>query len=149
MLSQMHILATDTNIKIPSRDVKAHQIRSYVKYYQSLVKDEIRAKNYLEASIFNLEDKFVIKQVEKKVKNLQKEQIDIIKSNSEYYEAYKNITSIKGVGEKSGIILLYLFLRYPNASRQHITALSGLDPVQRSSGTSVNIKRESPSKDYP
>lgn len=140
MLSQMHILATDTNIKIPSRDVKAHQIRSYVKYYQSLVKDEIRAKNYLEASIFNLEDKFVIKQVEKKVKNLQKEQIDIIKSNSEYYEAYKNITSIKGVGEKSGIILLYLFLRYPNASRQHITALSGLDPVQRSSGTSVQHK---------
>ena len=147
MLSQMHILATDKDIQIPVRDVKAHQIRSYIKYYQSLVKDEIRAKNYLEASTFNLEDKFVIKQVEKKVKNLQKEQIDIIakimgiiKSNSEYYEAYKNITSIKGVGEKSAIILLYLFLRYPNASRQHITALSGLDPVQRSSGTSVKHK---------
>lgn len=147
MLSQMYILATDEDIKIPSRDVKAHQIRSYIKYYQSLVKDEIRAKNYLEAATFNLEDKFVIKQVEKKVKNLQKGQVEIIaktmeiiKANSEYYEAYKNITSIKGVGEKSGIILLYLFLRYPNASRQHITALSGLDPVQRSSGTSVQHK---------
>jgi len=147
MLSTMHVIANDEDIKIPSRDIKAHQIRSYIKYYQSLVKDEIRAKNYLEAATFNLEDKFVIKQVEKKVQNLQKEQIDIIaktmeiiKSNNEYYESYKNITSIKGVGEKSGIILLYLFLRYPNASRQHITALCGLDPIQRSSGTSVQHK---------
>ena len=147
MLSQMYILAKDEDIKVPIRDEKAHQIRSYIKYYQSLVKDEIRQKNYLEASSFNLEDKFVLNQVQKKIDNLKKEQVDIIakvmeiiKANSDYYEAYQNITSIKGIGEKSGIILLYLFLRYPNASRQHITALCGLDPVQRSSGTSVQHK---------
>ncbi len=147
MLSQMHILATDEDIKVPSRDIKAHQIRSYIKYYQSLVKEEIRQKNYLEASSFNLEDTFVLKQVTKKVKGIQKEQLEIIaktmeiiRANKEYNEAYENITSIKGIGEKSGIILLYLFLRYPNASRQHITALCGLDPVQRSSGTSVQHK---------
>lgn len=147
MLSQMHILAKDEDIKVPIRDEKAHQIRSYIKYYQSLVKDEIRQKNYLEASSFNLEDKFVLNQVQKKIDNLKKDQVDIIakvmeiiKANSDYYEAYQNITSIKGIGEKSGIILLYLFLRYPNASRQHITALCGLDPIQRSSGTSVQHK---------
>jgi len=147
MLSQMYILANDEDIKIPSRDVKAHQIRSYIKYYQSLVKEEIRNKNYLEAATFNLEDSFVLKQVERKIKNTQKEQVDIISktmeiinSNEKYKKAYANITSIKGVGEKSGIILLYLFLRYPNASRQHITALCGLDPVQRSSGTSIQHK---------
>ena len=147
MLSQMHILAKDEDIKVPIRDEKAHQIRSYIKYYQSLVKEEIRQKNYLEASSFNLEDKFVLNQVQKKIDNLKKDQVDIIakvmeiiKANSDYYEAYQNITSIKGIGEKSGIILLYLFLRYPNASRQHITALCGLDPIQRSSGTSVQHK---------
>ncbi len=147
MLSQMHILAKDEDIKVPMRDEKAHQIRSYIKYYQSLVKEEIRQKNYLEASSFNLEDKFVLNQVKKKIDNLKKEQVDIIakvmeiiKANSDYYEAYQNITSIKGIGEKSGIILLYLFLRYPNASRQHMTALCGLDPIQRSSGTSVQHK---------
>ena len=147
MLSQMHILATDRDVKVPLRDEKAHQIRSYVKYYQSLVKDEIRQKNYLEAAYFNLEEKFVLKQVAKKIDNLQKEQVDIIakvmeiiKANGEYYKAYQNIISIKGIGEKSAIILLYLFLRYPNASRQHITALCGLDPIQRSSGTSVQHK---------
>jgi len=147
MLSQMRILATEKDIKVPSRDIKAHQIRSYIKYYQSLVKEEIRQKNYFEASSFNLEDTFVLKQVAKKIKNIQKEQIEIIdktmeiiRANKEYNEAYQNITSIKGIGEKSGIILLYLFLRYPNASRQHITALCGLDPIQRSSGTSVQHK---------
>lgn len=147
MLSQMHILAKDEDIKVPIRDEKAHQIRSYIKYYQSLVKEEIRQKNYLEASSFNLEDKFVLNQVQKKIDNLKKDQVDIIakvmeiiKANSDYYEAYQNITSIKGIGEKSAIILLYLFLRYPNASRQHITALCGLDPIQRSSGTSVQHK---------
>ncbi len=147
MLSNMHVIATDEDIKIPSRDVKAHQIRSYIKYYQSLVKEEIRSKNYLEAATFNLEDKFVLKQVEKKIKNIQKEQVDIISKtmeiinfNEKYKKAYENITSIKGIGEKSGIILLYLFLRYPKASRQHVTALCGLDPIQRTSGTSVQHK---------
>ena len=63
-----------------------------------------------------------------------------IKANTEYLNAYENITSIKGLGQKSGIVLLYLFLRYPNASRQQITALTGLDPVQKESGTSLKRK---------
>jgi transposase len=147
MLSQMHILAKERDIKVPHRDKEAHQIRSYIKYYQSLVKEERRKSNYLEAADFNLEDNYVLKQVKKHIKRLQKEQIEIIdkimeiiNSNIEYFQAYKNIISIKGIGEKSAIILLYLFLRYPDASRQHITALCGLDPVQRSSGTSVQHK---------
>lgn len=147
MLSQMHILIKDGDVKVPSRDKKAHQLRSYVKYHQSLIKEERRIKNYFEAATYNLEDKYILKQVEKKISQLQKEKehimskvMDIVKSDPDYYKAYKNIISIKGVGEKSSLILLYLFLRYPNASRQHITALCGLDPIQRSSGTSVQHK---------
>ena len=64
----------------------------------------------------------------------------VITANSDYFTAYENITSIKGVGQQSGIVLLYLFLRYPNASRQQITALTGLDPVQKESGTSLKRK---------
>ncbi len=147
MLSQMHILAKEEDIKVPKRDEKAHQIRSYIKYYQSLVKEHRRQSNYLEASTYNLEDKFILKQVKKKITSIEKEQamiidktLEIIKTNPTFKQAYENITSIKGVAEKSGIILLYLFLKYPNASRQQITALCGLDPVQRSSGTSVQHK---------
>ena len=145
MLSRMYILAEPNDIKVPYRDTKAHQIRSLMKYYQSLVKEETRLSNYLEAATYNLEDDYVLHKVQLKIKNLKKEQttliskiLTIIKDNKEYSQAYDNITSIKGVGEKSGIILLYLFIRYPNASRQHITALSGLDPIKKESGTSVN-----------
>jgi len=147
MLSRMQILAQPNDIKVPYRDAKAHQIRSLMKYYQSLIKEENRLSNYLEAATYNLEDDYVLNKVQKKVTNLKKEQdtiiskiLKIIKDNKDYKQAYDNITSIKGVGEKSGIILLYLFLRYPNASRQHITALSGLDPIKKESGTSVNKK---------
>ena len=147
MLSKMHILAKEEDIKVPKRDEKAHQIRSYIKYYQSLVKEHRRQSNYLESSTYNLEDKFILKQVKKKITSIEKEQtmiiekiLEIIKANSTFKQAYENITSIKGVAEKSGIILLYLFLKYPNASRQQITALCGLDPIQRSSGTSVQHK---------
>ncbi len=147
MLSRMYILAEPNDIKVPFRDTKAHQIRSLMKYYQSLVKEENRLSNYLEAATYNLEDNYVLNKVQRKIKNLKKEQdtliskiLKIIKDDKSLKKSYDNIVSIDGVGEKSGIILLYLFLRYPNASRQHITALTGLDPIKKESGTSVNHK---------
>jgi len=147
MLSRMYILAEPNDIKVPYRDIKAHQIRSLMKYYQSLVKEENRLSNYLESATYNLEDDYVLHKVQLKIKNLKKEQntlidkiLQIINDDKSLKNSYDNIVSIDGVGEKSGIILLYLFLRYPNASRQHITALSGLDPIKKESGTSVNYK---------
>ena len=50
MLSAMQILANEGDIKIPYRDEDAHQLRSYIKYYQSLNKEITRQKNYLEAA---------------------------------------------------------------------------------------------------
>jgi transposase len=147
MLSTMHILIKEGDVKIPHRDEDAHQLRSYVKYYQSLNKEKTRLKSYLEAATFNQEDLYVLKQVKKRIQQIDKEQeklmdlcMALIKANSDYLTAYENITSIKGVGQKSGIVLLYLFLRYPNASRGQITALTGLDPVQNESGTSLRRK---------
>ncbi len=147
MLSAMHILANEGDIKVPYRDEDAHQLRSYIKYYQSLNKEKTRLTNYLEAASYNQEDPFVLSQVKKRIKQINKEQdqlialaMAVIKANSEYLTAYNNITSIKGVGQTSGIVFLYLFLRYPNASRQQITALTGLDPIQNESGTSLKRK---------
>ena len=147
MLSSMHILISEGDIKVPQRDEDAHQLRSYIKYYQSLNKEKTRLKNYLEAAVFNQEDQYVLNQVKKRIKQLGKEQdklmelsMAVITANSDYFTAYENITSIKGVGQQSGIVLLYLFLRYPNASRQQITALTGLDPVHKESGTSLKRK---------
>jgi len=144
MLCEMSILAKPKDIKVPYRDEKAHQIRSLMKYYQSLIKEQNRSSNYLEAAKYNKEDSYVIKKLQQKILKLKKEQKElitkillIIENNTLYKKAYENIISINSIGEKSAIILLYLFLRYPNASRQHITALCGLDPIHRESGTSL------------
>jgi len=147
MLSAMSILASEEDIKVPYRDERAHQLRSYIKYYQSLNKEKTRQKNYLAASEINQEDSYVLKQLKKRIRQIDKEQellillsMKLIKANANYLQAYENITSIKGLGQKSGIILLYFFSRYPNASRQQITALAGLDPIHKESGTSLKGK---------
>ncbi len=154
MLSRMSMLAKPKDIKVPYRDAKAHQIRSLMKYYQSIIKEGNRHSNYLEAAKYNNEDGYVLKRLEQKIKSLKKEQVTLIKKilqiiqdNESYKKAYDNIISINSIGEKSAIILLYLFLRYPNASRQHITALCGLDPIHRESGTSLKKKLKYLSKE--
>ncbi|MDQ7060661.1 MAG: transposase [Sulfurimonas sp.] len=50
---------------------------------------------------------------------------------------FENITSIVGVGDRAGIALIHLFISYPDANRQEIVALSGLDAIENTSGTSV------------
>lgn len=147
MLSKMQVVANKKDIKVPSRDEEAYKIRSFIKYYNTLTKEKTRLKNYLEASTYNYEDNFVIKRVKKRIKYIEEERaeviqnvIEIIKANKVYFKAYENIISITGIGSKSAAILLYLFLKYPNASRSHIVALCGLDPIERQSGTSVKKK---------
>jgi transposase len=50
--------------------------------------------------------------------------------------------TIPGIGKKSAIYLLTFFKTYPNANRQQITALAGLDVIERSSGTSVSGRKK-------
>jgi hypothetical protein len=44
--------------------------------------------------------------------------------------------------EKIAINLLYLFRKYPDANRNEITALAGLDPIKKQSGSSLNGGRK-------
>ena len=71
-----------------------------------------------EAAEINQEDDYILKQVIKRIKQIDKKQenlmtlpMKLIKENSDYLNAYENIISIKELGQKSGIVLLYLFLR--------------------------------------
>ncbi|MDQ7060668.1 MAG: transposase [Sulfurimonas sp.] len=44
---------------------------------------------------------------------------------------------MKGVGQIGAIVLLHLFLKYPEANQRQITSLVGLNPIYRQSGTSI------------
>jgi hypothetical protein len=52
-------------------------------------------------------------------------------------QKFENITSIIGIGDRAAIALIHLFISYPNANRQEIVALTGLDAIENTSGTSV------------
>ena len=147
LLHRIGILAQEKDIVIPSIDEDAHKLQSLFKYYRRLIKERTALTNYLEAAINHQEDSFVIRRVQSHIKRLKSEENELLErmkkliiANKEYKKAYDNITSIKGVATVGGIVLFYLFLRYPNASRRSITALCGLDPVNSESGTSVHTK---------
>lgn len=65
---------------------------------------------------------------------------NIINEDDDIAQAYSNIKTIPGIGEIAGIVLIHLFIRYPQANQKQITSLTGLDPVVKDSGTSVKSK---------
>ena len=147
LLHEMGAIAKPKNITVPHVDEDAHLVQALYKYLRRIIKETTALSNYLEASLLHQEDPFIIKRLRSKIKTLEKEEKEItqkiltfINKNKTYKNNFENITSIKGVGPVSGIALFYLFLRYPNVSRNKLTALCGLDPITKSSGSSVNKK---------
>ena len=113
-------------------------------YYRLLVKQESQLKNHKEALTAKDADKTLIKSVDKQIKALKKEQKKIIdsmketiKKDDKLLKKFNSIVSIKGVGDTTALILLHMFMRYPNANQRQIVSLAGLDPIIKESGTSV------------
>jgi len=144
VLSRAIHLAKDGQVKVPVFNEDVEQIKELMSYYKFTKKQTIQQKNHLESLVSKNGDQFAIKELKKSIKeSLNKElriieQIQtIIDSNNEYKVAYENIISIKGVGQIAAIVLLHLFLKYPDANQKQITSLTGLNPIYRQSGTSV------------
>jgi len=140
-------IAKEHQIEIPYIDEDAYKLQSLYKYLRRIIKERTAVNNYLEAASLHQEDPSILKRLKSRIKAFKKEEeeiiqqmLDFIQSNPKYQQAFENITSIKGIGPIAGLALFTLFLRYPNASRKKITALCGLDPVTRRSGTSVNTR---------
>jgi len=66
--------------------------------------------------------------------------LEYVSKNQNLEEDYQRLSTIPGIGEKAAIALLTLFKTYQGTNRAQITALAGLDPVRRESGTSVKGK---------
>ena len=144
VLSRAIHLSKDGQVKVPVFNEDVEQIKELMSYYKFTKKQTIQQKNHLESLVSKNGDQFAIKELKKSIKeSLNKElriieQIQtIIDSNNEYKVAYENIISIKGVGQIAAIVLLHLFLKYPDANQKQITSLTGLNPIYRQSGTSV------------
>jgi transposase len=147
MLCHAGILAKEEEIHIPVMDVIVEQINDLMSYYQLLVKQRVQTSNHLEKLQHKESTTTLKKALEREIQSFkQKEQhtIDEIKrlitKDSKLALKYHSIQTIKGLGDIATIALVHLFLKYPNANQKQIISLAGLDPIERTSGTSVRGK---------
>ena len=147
VLSQAIVIAKELEIHIPTIDPLVEEIKELMTYYKLKVKQRVQLSNHLEALKAKMGNKALIKSIESELKVLHKQEekiIDtiytIIEKDDILYEKYTYITSIRGIGKIVGIVLLHLFLKYPDANQRQIVSLAGLDPIMKESGTSIKGK---------
>jgi len=64
----------------------------------------------------------------------------LVEGDQEASRRLDRLLLIPGVGPITGLTLLAVFRKYPEANRSQIVALAGFDPIQIQSGTSVHGK---------
>ena len=144
VLSKALHLAKDEQVKVPVFNEDVEHIKELMSYYKFTKKQTTQQKNHLESLTSKDGNKFSIKELKKSIEESMKKEQKIIEqiqtlidSTDEYRTAYENINSIKGIGQIGSIALLHLFLKYPEANQKQITSLTGLNPIYRQSGTSI------------
>ena len=142
-LYQFHKLIDLKDIQVPKVNQQAKTLSSYLVSYEFALKQRISLSHHLES----LRDKQLITLIKKDLKRAKKLEDKIFHDIKEYLgknqnlkEDYQRLSTIPGIGEKAAIALLTLFKTYQGTNRAQITALAGLDPVKRESGTSVKHK---------
>ena len=130
----------DKMMSVPSLNIssiKLTQRRNLHDKYQTMIQ---QLKNLYEAT--DKKDRTLISTIEKEIKRLEKSAaklFDDIKKlifQEEKNEIhFKNLQTIPGIAQKSALSILLEVVRYPGAKVKEMTALMGLDPVFRDSGT--------------
>jgi len=144
VLSQAIVIAKEGQVKVPEYDEDVELIKELMSYYKFTTKQTTQQKNHLESLTSKKGSGFAIRELRRSIKDSQAKELRIldqiqavIDNNPKYRKSYDNIISIKGVGQIGAIALLHLFLKYPEANQRQITSLTGLNPIYRQSGTSI------------
>ena len=147
VLAQAISIARKNEIAIPTVNPIVEEVKELMSYYKLKVKQRVQLSNHLEALSVKNSNKTLVKTIEKELKSLKKQEVNIIETINEIIEKdeilhtkYNAIISIKGIGNIAAIVLLHLFIKYPNANQRQIVSLTGLDPIIRESGTSIRGK---------
>ena len=147
VLSKAISLAKEDEIKVPFIDTIVEELKELISYYKFTTKSTSKLINQLEAVTIKDGNKYMINDLKKSLKLSKNKEIeilnkikDIINSDENLLKGYNNIKSLYGIGEVGAIVLLHLFIKYPKANQRQIVSLSGLDPIEKTSGTSVYKK---------
>jgi transposase len=137
-------MLSEDDIAVPIVDSVQEELSETLTYYKFIQKERVAFSNHLEALEAKNGSILIVKKLKMEIKHLKEQEdkmILIMKSllltSDSMKEKFENITSIVGIGDKAAIVLMHLFLTYPDANRQEIVALSGLDAIENTSGTSI------------
>ncbi len=147
MLSLSISIAKQSEIKVPVINATAEDIKELMSYYIFTVKQRVAVQNHHEALNVKDGNSYALKDLKKRIKEMKQKEDeiiqkidDIIKEDDKLLNDYENIKTIPGIGTITAIVLLHLFIKYPQANQKQIVSLVGLDPVIKESGTSLNSK---------
>lgn len=133
-------LIAKEKMQVPVINQEANLLSSYLTSYQFAQKQRVALSNHLES----IQDKALLKLLQQELKRTQRLEDKLLSDIKTYIldhpklkEDFKRLLTISGIGEKTAFGLLALFNTYQGTNRAQITALVGLDPIQRESGTSV------------
>ena len=144
MLYKFHVMLSDSDIAVPIVNNVQEELSETLTYYKFIQKERVSFSNHLGALEAKKGSPLILKKLKSEIKHLREQELKIVAimkklviSDDTMKEKLENISSIVGIGDKAAIVLMHLFLTYPEANRQEIVALSGLDAIENTSGTSI------------
>jgi transposase len=147
VLSKAIVVADEGDIAVPDFDTTVEEIKELMSYYKFIVKQRVKTSNHLESLESKEGSSYAIRNLKKSMAALKRQEADILLQIRQIITAdealerdFENIKSITGVGEIAATVLLHLFLKYPNANQRQIVALTGLEPIEKESGSSVRSR---------
>ena len=136
-------LIPQERIQIPLIDQEAKMLASYLTSYQFIQGQRVSLSNHLER-VTNPPLRKLLKVELKRKQQLEDKLLSDIKTYISKHPGlakdFKRLMSISGIGDKLAFSLLFLFRHYQGTNRAQITALVGLDPIYKESGSSVKGK---------
>jgi transposase len=127
-------------VKIPIVNHQAIKIQEMLNAYESIQSSKQRFKNQIESTSKLHKD--LLRTLNRLIDNLDTEaqrlfnKIEVLLlKEEETKNRYDAISKIPSIGRKSALYLCAFFLKYPLANAKEITALLGLDPMMKDSGT--------------
>lgn len=135
---QLHV--EPNMVKIPIVNQHAIKIQEMLNVYERVQSTKQVFKNQIEAT--SKTNKDLVRTLNKLISNLENEaqklfnKIELLLlKDKEIKESYDAISKIPSIGQKSALYLCAFFIKYPLANAKAMTALLGLDPVMKDSGT--------------
>jgi len=126
--------------KVPTVSHQSIKIQEMLNAYESIQSSKQRFKNQIESTSETNKD--LVRTLNRLINNLDTEaqklfnKIELfLLKDEETKERYDAISNIPAIGQKSALYLCAFFLKYPYANAKEMTALLGLDPMIKDSGT--------------